>query len=254
MAQYVISGGVTGIGAATVSALRSAGHSVFVIDLQGGDYQADLADTDQREGAIRAVFKAFPDGIDGFVPCAGLGPAARPLSLITKVNYFASVAMTQALLPLLEMKAGAIVLVSSNSASMAGTDQGYIEMLLNNGEDAACGYVLETDGHTAYAGSKQALIRWMRRVNTDFASTGIRMNAVAPGITRTPLTDKVLADQTLGKAMQDFGDTVPLGRLAEPNEIASVICFLLSQAASFMSGTVVFVDGGHDAMLRLDSF
>ncbi|MFT5889014.1 MAG: NAD(P)-dependent dehydrogenase (short-subunit alcohol dehydrogenase family), partial [Zhongshania sp.] len=104
------------------------------------------------------------------------------------------------------------------------------------------------------AGSKHALSCWMRRNAPDYARQGVRINAVAPGIIDTPLSSKVLADKDLGQLMKDFGDSVPLGAIGQPQQIAEVVTFLLSGKASFMSGSMVFVDGGHDAMLRPDQF
>lgn len=254
MAIYLITGAATGIGAALAQQLQQQGHQVCGIDIEQADIQADLSLAEQRSQVVASIQQRFPDGIDGFIPCAGLGPAARPLSLITRLNFFACIDLCQQLQPLLTKRQGRIVLVASNSAAMAGLDQHYIEALLNLDESLACDLVEQLDGHNAYAGGKHALIRWMRRNNTAFAQQGIRLNAIAPGITQTPLTDKVMADQELGQLMQDFAASVPLGKQAQPNEIASVISFLLSPAANYISGSVLFADGGHDAMLRPDAF
>lgn len=254
MGIYVLTGGTTGIGAAVKQQLREAGHEVLVIDIQQADIQADLSLLVERDKAIKAVFAKYPEGIDGFIPCAGLGPHVKPHSLVSKVNFFAVVHMVTALKPLLEKRRGAIVLVSSNSASMPGLNKDYIAALLAGDEKTACELIDTLDGHNAYAGSKYALTTWMRSNNTAYAQNGIRMNAVAPGITRTPLSDKTLEDKVLGQAMKDFGATVPLGHIAEPDDIANVITFLLSNKAAFVSGAVFFVDGGHDAMLRPNKF
>lgn len=254
MANYVLTGGATGIGAALKAQLLGAGHQVYLVDIQGGDFTADLADVVQRDAAVAAIKQAFPDGIDGFIPCAGLGPSVRPLSLITQVNYFAVRAMTEALLPEVEKCRGSVVIIASNSASMPGLNKEYIELLHAGNEQAACALIDTLDGHNAYAGSKYAITRWMREINAEWAARGVRINAVAPGITQTPLTDKVMQDAQLGQVMKDFGDSVPLGRLGQPEDIANVINFLLSDKASFVSGAVFFVDGGHDAMLRPNRF
>jgi enoyl-[acyl-carrier-protein] reductase (NADH) len=73
-------------------------------------------------------------------------------------------------------------------------------------------------------------------------------------MTRTALTDSVLEDAELGPAIKAFSQTVPLGGVASPGQIADVVTFLLSPAASFVCGSVFFVDGGHDATLRPDQF
>jgi len=254
MGQYILTGGATGIGAAVKHQLLEAGHNVLVIDIQQADIQADLSKATERDAAIDTIFRKFPDGIDGFIPCAGLGPHVKPHSLLAKVNYFAVVSMTQALKPLLEKCHGVVVLISSNSASMPGLNKDYTSALLEGKEAEACNLIDTLDGHNAYAGSKFALTTWMRTNNADYAKAGIRMNAVAPGITRTPLTDKVMEDKDFGQVMKDFGATVPMGHLGEPEQIANVITFLLSDKAAFVSGSVFFVDGGHDAMLRPNKF
>lgn len=254
MAIYVITGAATGIGAALAQLLQTQGHQTFSIDIKQADIQADLSQAGQRRAAVAEIQNTFPDGIDGFILCAGLGPAARPLSLITQVNYFACIDLCQQLAPLLAKRQGKIVLVASSSASMGGLNPEYIEALLNLDEDRACSLIETLDGHNAYAGSKHALVRWMRRNNAHFAQQGINLNAIAPGITQTPLTDKVMADAELGQLMQDFANSVPLGKQAQPEEIAAVIEFLLSPAAAYLSGSVLFADGGMDAMLRPDEF
>lgn len=254
MGQYVLTGGATGIGAAIKQKLLDLGHECFVVDIKEAECVADLSNAEQRQNAIAEIQAKFPEGIDGFIPCAGVGPNVQPYSLIAKINYFGSVELVQGLAELIAKKQGAVVVVSSNSAAMAGTNQDYISHLLANNEQAACELIDTLDGHNAYAGSKQALAKWMRRKSVSFAQKGIRINAVAPGIVQTPLTDGVLKDEQLGSLMKDFGDSVPLGRLGEPSDIANLVWFLLSADASFIHGSVFFVDGGHDAMLRPDEF
>ncbi len=78
------------------------------------------------------------------------------------------------------------------------------------------------------------------------------MNAIAPGATMTPLLKVGLDHPEYGKAIRDF--KVPMGDFGTPDQIAQAVMFLLSEAASFCCGSVLFVDGGTDAMLRPDSF
>ncbi|MFT7405842.1 SDR family oxidoreductase [Zhongshania sp.] len=253
MGTYALTGGATGIGAAIKMQLRNAGHQVIVVDLAEGDVCADLSDLPGRQKAIDGIRALAPNGLDGFIPCAGLGPSVRPLSLITRVNYFAAIAVTEGVLDLLVRRKGSVVMIASNSAAMVGHDD-YVKLLLDDQESAACELVDGKDAHTAYAGSKHALSCWLRRNAPDYARQGVRLNAVAPGIVDTPLSDKVLADKDLGQIMKDFGDSVPMGAVGRPEQIAEVVCFLLSSKASFMAGSIVFVDGGHDAMFRPDQF
>jgi NAD(P)-dependent dehydrogenase (short-subunit alcohol dehydrogenase family) len=253
MGVFALTGGATGIGAAIKEQLRADGHQVIVVDLKEGDVCADLSTLSGRQNAIDGIRALAADGLDGLIPCAGLGPSVRPLSLITRVNYFGAVAVVEGVLDLVVKRKGSIVMISSNSASMIGHDD-YVDLLLADKESAAADLIDGKDAHTAYAGSKHALSCWMRRNAPDYARQGVRINAVAPGLLDTPLSSKVLADKDLGQLMKDFGDSVPLGAIGQPQQIAEVVTFLLSGKASFMSGSMVFVDGGHDAMLRPDQF
>ncbi|CAH0990486.1 3-alpha-hydroxysteroid dehydrogenase/carbonyl reductase [Sinobacterium norvegicum] len=249
-----MTGGATGIGAAIKQQLLDGGHQVIVVDIKDADIIADLSTSEGRMAAVAAIREKAPQGLDGYVPCAGLGPSVNPPSLITKVNFFGAVETLEALKDLLVLKQGNVVMISSNSAPM-GADAAYVDACLALDETKACAIVDEIgEPQNAYGGSKLALTRWMRRNSTAYAAQGVRLNAIAPGIIQTPLSDKVMADEKLGKMMKDFGDTVPVGSLGQPEQIADAVSFMLSEKASFMCGSVIFVDGGHDAMLRPDQF
>lgn len=254
MATYAMTGGATGIGAELRKQLQEAGNRVISVDIKEGDILADLSTTEGRKAAVDGVRELASDGLDGFIPCAGLPPVAKPFSLIARVNYFAVVATVEGLRDLLKKRKGSVLFVSSNSAPMVQTDDTFIQKCLAGDEEGACDEIDTRDGHTAYAGSKRAVTLWMRRNIVDYAAAGVRFNAVAPGITMTPLTDRVFQDEELGAAMKQFGDTVPVGRTAQPADIANVMRYMLSNEASYICGSVVFVDGGSDAMLRPDDF
>ncbi|ROS04777.1 NAD(P)-dependent dehydrogenase (short-subunit alcohol dehydrogenase family) [Sinobacterium caligoides] len=254
MGTYAMTGGATGIGAAIQQQLVDEGHRVIVVDIKDADVVADLSTRQGREYAVEELRSRAADGLDGYIPCAGLGPSVTPASLITQVNYFAAVETIEGVKDLLIKKGGSVVVISSNSAPM-GADPDSVEACLQHDEVKACAIVDQLgEPQNAYGGSKLALTRWMRRNSTAYAASGVRLNAVAPGIVRTPLTDKVMADKALGQVMKDFADTVPVGSLGEPEQIADAVMFMLSDKASFMCGSVIFVDGGHDAMLRPDDF
>ncbi|MAT93846.1 MAG: hypothetical protein CME59_14740 [Halioglobus sp.] len=254
MGVYAITGGATGIGAELKSQLEQAGHRVISVDIKEGDVVADLSTADGRQRAVDGVRELAADGLDGFIPCAGLPPVARPLSLIAQVNYFAVIATVEGLRDLVAKKNGSILFVSSNSAPMVPADDPFVQGCLGGDETATCAALEERDGHTAYAGSKRAVTIWMRRNVVAYAADGIRLNAVAPGITMTPLTEQVLQDEEMGEVIRAFGDSVPLGGTAQPRQIANVMRFLLSEDADFVCGSVFFVDGGSDAMLRAEDF
>ncbi|MEH6568004.1 MAG: SDR family oxidoreductase [Halioglobus sp.] len=254
MGVYAMTGGATGIGAELKSQLLAAGHQVISVDIQAGDIIADLSTGEGRQAAIEGIRERAPEGLDGFIPCAGLPPVAKPLSLITQVNYFAVVATVEGVRDLLAKKRGTVLLVASNSAPMITTDDAFVQACLAGDEAAACAEIETRDGHTAYAGTKRAITIWMRRNVVEYAAGGVRLNAVAPGITMTPLTERVMADEELGDVMRQFGESVPWGGTAQPAQIANVMRFMLSDEADFVCGSIFFVDGGSDAMMRTDDF
>ena len=110
----------------------------------------------------------------------------------------------------------------------------------------------EMHGSIAYAATKLALARWVRRhaPAAPWAGTGIRLNAVAPGPVLTPLLQAGLDDPVFGPAIR--GLPVPLGGMAGSEQIASVVDFLLGDGARFVTGAVLFADGGTDAMMFPD--
>jgi NAD(P)-dependent dehydrogenase (short-subunit alcohol dehydrogenase family) len=250
---YAITGGATGIGNGIKSQLREQGHRVIVVDIKDADIIADLSTREGRQNAIAGIHAAAPGGLDGFVPCAGVGPHVTPHSLVARINYFGAIVVTEGIRALVAKKKGAIVMISSNSAPM-GYDQQYTDLLLAGDETGACARIDTLEGHTAYGGSKFAISCWLRAQSTVYAAEGVRLNAVAPGFIETPLTAEGLKDKDFGSAMQDFVATIPVGRPGQPNDIANAVSFLLSDKASFVVGSIVFIDGGHDAVFRPNQF
>ena len=253
MKTYAMTGGASGIGAAIKQNLLDAGHQLIVVDIANADIEADLSSAEGRQSAIEAIVAAAPEGLDGFIACAGVGSHVPNLPLIASVNYFGTTELVEGLRESLALKNGAVVLISSNSAPM-DTNSAYVDALLS-GDKAAVEKQLESmEGQTAYSGSKQAVARWMRRNTAEYAGQGIRMNAVAPGYTETPMTAAVADDPNYGDAIRQFVATIPVGRPGLPEDMAKAVNFLFSEDAAFICGSVLFVDGGHDAMMRPDQF
>ncbi len=253
MAVFAITGAATGIGASLRNQLETRGDRVITVDIREGDIIADLSTPGGRQAAIDGLRQLAGDGLDGFIPCAGVPPVARPLSLVPAVNYFGVVEIVDGVRDLVAQRRGTVLLVASNSAPMVGLDDPYVSACLDGDEAAAIAALQGRDGQTAYAGSKRAITAWMRRHVVEYARDGVRLNAVAPGITLTPLSEQVMSDEELGPAIKQFGEMVPWGGTAQPEQIASVMRFLLSPDSDFVCGSVLFVDGGSDAMLRPDA-
>lgn len=261
MGLHVVTGAASGIGAATCARLEADGHEVLRVDrvAPGGDPQravvADLATATGRREALDAVRRVATDGLDGAVACAGLGPLpSRPAALLVSVNYFGAVGLLEGCRDLLR-PGGAAVAVSSNSTSVQpGVPDALVEACLAGDEAAACAAtegVATLDG--VYPATKTALARWVRRqaVTPGWVGRGVRLNAVAPGLVETALTAEARADATLAPLMAAF--PVPLGRGGRAEEVAAVIAWLLGPESSLLVGTLLYADGGSDALLRPDS-
>ncbi len=252
MGTYALTGSASGIGATLKTALEAEGHSLITIDLKDADITADLATPEGRQSVINAVLERATDGLDGFIPLAGLGGGSAPDLLITRLNYFGTVELVEGLRPVLAKKRGSVVLLCSNSAPMIPADQAFIDSLLAGNEAEALELAERVDAGTHYMQTKRALNYWMRRNVMAYARDGIRMNAIAPGPTLTPMTRPLFESEDYAPIMASLLEQTPAGRAAEAEEISSCIQFLLSKAASNVYGTLLFADGGYDAHTRPD--
>lgn len=247
-----VTGSASGIGAAVRRRLEAAGCQVIGVDLRDAEVNADLSAPAGRAAAIAGLTSACAGHLDGLVCCAGVGPHARPVNLIARINYFGTVEVLDSMLS--DLSRGthpSTVVVASNSAGLVPPDRHMVDALLAGDEDAAARAAAGLDGATVYAMSKLALIRAVRRRAARWAAHGVRLNAVAPGPVETPLLQASLADPVLGPLTEAL--PVPLGRRAAPGEIAGVIGFLLGPASGYVHGSVLFADGGSDALLRPDA-
>ena len=225
------------------------------VDLHDADIIADLASAQGRTTAVDGVLRASDGVLDGVVACAGLGPQHDDPAAIVAVNYFGAAAFLDGLRPALAGgREPAAVAVSSNSATLSqGAGGGLVTACLAGDEVEARRLAPGIGGTFSYSSSKLALARLVRRTapGSEWAGAGIRLNAVAPGATLTPLLQAGLDHPTLGAAIRGF--PIPLGGFGDPGRIAAAIAFLLGPDAGFCCGAVLFVDGGSDALLRPDA-
>jgi NAD(P)-dependent dehydrogenase (short-subunit alcohol dehydrogenase family) len=251
MATIALTGSASGIGAAVRKRLESTGARVIGVDLRDADVAADLSTPQGREAAVAGVLRLAP-ALDGLVACAGLGPHVTDRAAIVGVNYFGAVATLEGLRGALAAGRGAAVAVSSNSATIPGSDNDIAAACLAGDEADARRRATELEGQSAYGGSKLALARWVRRNAPAWAKDGVRLNAIAPGAVHTPLLQGGLDHPVLGDAIRMF--PITSGGFGTPDQIAAAIAFLLSPDAAFVFGSVLFADGGTDALLRADAF
>src|SRR4051812_15951785 len=246
----VVTGAASGLGAAVTARLRSGGERVVTVDLRDADVTADLGTPAGRADAIAAALELAGSSVTGLVPCAGLGPQVPDHALVASVNYFGALAFLDGCVDALAAGApAAAVAISSNSTTIAPTvHAGLVAAFLDGEEDAARSIASALPGNTVYASSKVAIARAVRRRVTDWGARGVRINAVAPGPFRSPLLQQGLDDPTFGPLIEAL--PVPTGAIGGPDEVAAVIEFLLGRDASYVHGSIVFVDGGIDAALR----
>jgi NAD(P)-dependent dehydrogenase (short-subunit alcohol dehydrogenase family) len=251
----VITGSASGIGAATQERLERGGARVIGIDLRGAEIEADLSQPAGRGTAIGRTLELCAGRLEGLVACAGVGPQFEPWATIVSLNYFGAQAMLAGLRAALAAgEQPAAVAISSNSSTLPGAETPLVDACVAGDELEARRLGETLDGQACYAGSKLALARWVRRnaPAPDWAGVGIRLNAVAPGATMTPLLRAGLDHERFGPAIRNF--PIPLGGFGAPEQIAAAVEFLLGADARFCCGSVLFCDGGTDAMLRPDSY
>lgn len=253
MGVFAITGSNSGIGAATADLLSSHGHRVIGVDLADADVNIDLGTACGRTAAIEAVTGACGGRLDGLVTAAGIGPSStEPGGRLLSINYFGSVALIAGLRDTLAAAgSSAVVALSSNSTTcQPDWPVEYAEACLAGDETAAVALADQRTSLFSYPASKAALAWWIREhaPQAEWAGAGIRLNAIAPGLIETPMTAEQRSDPLIGQFIDAF--PVPRGRAGQPDEVAQVIAFMLSSAASLLYGTVLFADGGTDASLR----
>jgi len=246
---YLVTGAATGIGAAVVRRLAATGARVIGAGLdadegerlqheltaQGARFEFHAADvTDQQALAELLSDLDGLDVLDGLVTCAGIYPPACRLESVSleefrqvlEVNLVGTFLACRAALPALRRRGGgAIVTVSSVHANAAAPGQG------------------------AYAASKAAIVGLTRQLAVDYAADGIRANSVLAGSVDTRITRAALAAAGGADALCLSPDPHALGRIADADEVARVIEFLVTDQSSFVTGAALLADGGLTARI-----
>lgn len=232
--RALVTGAAGGIGAAVVERLVSEGALVAGTDLGSpGDDRlawAGAADVTDEADVRRMVAEVTAElgGIDAVVAVAGIqvnGPT-HELGLdtfrqVVDVSLVGTFLVTRAVLPqMLDRGRGDIVTLGSTAAVCAAPEL------------------------AAYAAAKGAVLQYTRSIAVEYAARGIRANCLCPGGTLTPLLRALNAERT---EPDHFAEKHPIGRYAEPAEIAAAAAFLLSDDASFVLGAALMVDGGYSA-------
>lgn len=231
----VVTGGASGIGLATTKKLLSEGANVVILDLKMDEeiinslgenvlyLKCDVSNEENVKNCIEEIIKKF-DHIDYLVANAGIGgSASKPHEVsMDEWNKVISVNQTGIFLlnkyvinEMLRGGKGAVV----NTSSMYG--------------------LVGSTTSFAYSASKGAINQMTRSLALTYARDNIRVNAIAPGYVDTPILSMV--PDNIKEAM---GNELPIGRLGKDTEIANLICYLLSDDASFITGAIIPIDGG----------
>ncbi|HVV35772.1 MAG TPA: SDR family oxidoreductase [Acidimicrobiales bacterium] len=251
-----VTGSASGMGAATRAVLEAAGQRVIGVDLHDAEVIADLSTPEERTGAVAAVAAMCNNTLDGLVTWAGIpGLTTAAGSALVSVNYFGTVALLDGLRPALARgDAPAAVAISSNSTTaQKGIPMDVVDLCLAGDETAARAAADAAGALGTYPATKTAIAWWARRqaTNEHWAGRGITLNVVAPGAVETPLLQQTRDDPVIGPYIDDF--PIPVGRKGTAEELAHLVAFLLGRHGRFFCGSVVFADGGTDALLRPDS-
>jgi meso-butanediol dehydrogenase/(S,S)-butanediol dehydrogenase/diacetyl reductase len=221
-AVAVVTGGASGIGEACCRLLESGGAHVHVAD-RDGDPPVDVTD----RAALDRIAGSL-ERLDILVNAAGVLTENRPVDELEpddfrrnfEVNVLGTLNACQAFAGALQAAPGAVVNVASQAALVSLPQQ------------------------AAYTASKGAVAALTRSLAIDWAEHGVRVNAVAPGFTVTPMTEAFFENETFARAAKE---RIPLGRILEAEEIAGAIVFLASPLASAITGVILPVDGGWTA-------
>jgi NAD(P)-dependent dehydrogenase (short-subunit alcohol dehydrogenase family) len=232
----IVTGGSSGIGLATVRRLKAAEFRVAVLDVGDATESADLAlrvDVTSPTDVDRAMVEILDTfgRIDVLVNNAGITGSARatvchetPVAewdRVMAVNVRGPFLCTRAVLPtMLRQGSGHVITVASAAALIA------------------------FPGRSAYTASKGAALQFTRSLAVDYAASGIRANAVCPGMVETPMTQWRLDVPELRAQVEA---KIPMGRVARPEEIAEAVAVLASDQLTYINGLAFVVDGGWTA-------
>jgi len=255
---YLVTGSASGIGKATVSKLRSDGHRVIGVDLKNADIEADLRTEDGRTDLVEQARKLSGGAINGVLAVAGVLASTSPS---VAVNHFGAVATLEGLRPLLAAADKPRAAVVATRAIIDEHDAKLLELIESGNEASALAHAdsLAATADAAgasvvYTTSKLSVARWVRRnaPSEAWAKSGIALNAVAPGAIVSPMTISYLETEE-GRAALDKLAPAPFGGpAADGLAVANLLAWLTSPDNLFVTGQIIYIDGGAESIRRPD--
>ncbi len=247
--RVVVTGCASGIGEHLARQLTELGAEVVGLDRQRPSVQLkefhelDLADP----ASIEAAASAIGGHVDSLFNVAGVSSGIGNPLLVTMINFLGTRKLTEALVDAMP-PGSSVACVSSLAAAGYLEHQRAVAGLVNTSSfDEGidwCHRHPEELADGGYRLSKEAIIFYCMKNAVPLGARGIRINCTAPGVTETPILDQLRTAYG-----QDYLDAIskPLGRVSEPAEQAAVLAFLNSKAAGYITGQVIWVDGGNIA-------
>ena len=258
----VVIGAGSGMGAAVARRLRASGHDLLLADLRedslrglANELGAETAAVDiSDDTAVQALASRATAGVQSLVVSAGLSASMASFERIIDVNLGGSTRVLNAFASVMN-SGGSAVLFSSIAGHVPGTVSDETEAALRASREPSLGArVLATLPSemrvtgVAYALSKYGVLRLMERTAVEWGKRGLRICSVSPGLIDTPMGR--LESEANGDAVAAALAAAPIPRRGTADEVAGVVSFLCSPAASFMTGCDLVVDGGWLASMR----
>lgn len=251
---YVITGTSGMLAGALRQRLEAKGHRVIGVDIDdSAEVVSDLSSAHGRNQMVRDI-DALTDGrVDAVVAAAAMVGVFPDTARMVRTNYFGVIATLEGLRPMLARSPSPRAATFASVSLLHRPIPGLVAACHGGDEEAAAALAAKADDQPAvYTTTKRALAQWLRRraVSADWAGNGIPLNAVAPGMTR----QKDFAwdpDSSFGRFMREL-EPRPLHPVSSLDHVASLVEWLTSVDNGAMTGQVLFVDGGTEALLRGD--
>ncbi len=228
--NIIVTGGSSGIGESIIDLLLENHGTVINIDINNNSKTKTIISDITKNKDINKIINSVPDKIDILINNAGIGlvgnienTSEKDFDKIFEVNVKGLFNITKALIPRMKKDGGTIINMASTAA------------------------IVGLDDRFAYSASKGAVISMTNAIAKDYISFGIRCNSISPGRVHTPFVDSYLEKfypDNKKEMFEKLSKTQPLGRMAKPSEVASLVLYLCSDEASFVTGSDFQIDGG----------